>query len=48
MRTEVLEAAHSNCQCSVDPIDDSDFGNLYRVDLAADGRVLHAEQSANY
>jgi broad specificity phosphatase PhoE len=36
------------CQCSVDPIDDSDFGNLYRVDLAADGSVLHAEQSANY
>jgi len=36
------------CQCSVDPIDDSDFGNLYHVDLAADGSVLQAEQSANY
>jgi broad specificity phosphatase PhoE len=36
------------CQCSVDPIDDSDFGNLYQVALAADGSVLQAEQSASY
>jgi broad specificity phosphatase PhoE len=36
------------CQCSVDPIDDSDFGNLYHVDVAADGRVLSAEQSTSY
>jgi broad specificity phosphatase PhoE len=36
------------CQCSVDPIVDSDFGNLYHVELAADGSVLQAEQSANY
>jgi broad specificity phosphatase PhoE len=36
------------CHCQVDPIDDSDFGNLYEVDLGSDGTVLKAEQTTDY
>ena len=36
------------CRCQVDPIEETDFSNLYRVELGADGTVLKAEQSADY
>ena len=36
------------CRCSVDPIQETDFSNLFRVELAADGDVLKAEQTADY
>lgn len=36
------------CNCQVGPIDDSDFGNLFHVDVGSDGSVLKAEQNPNY
>jgi broad specificity phosphatase PhoE len=36
------------CDCQVDPIDDSDFGNLFHVDIGSDGSVLKAEQNPSY
>lgn len=53
----VLIVGHSNtvpgivselCECAVDPIAETDFGNLYRVDIAADGRVLTNEHATSY
>lgn len=36
------------CNCDVDPIDDSDFGNLFHVDIGRDGSVIKAEQNPSY
>lgn len=38
----------SLCQCQVGPIGENEFGNLFQVDLAADGEVLKAEQAEDY
>ncbi len=36
------------CRCDVSPIGESEFGNLYEVDLAADSAVLKAEHLPDY
>jgi phosphohistidine phosphatase SixA len=56
-RGAILVVGHSDtvpavvgelCHCKVDPIAESDFGNLYEVDLGADSSVLKAEQTTDY
>ncbi|MBM7798886.1 broad specificity phosphatase PhoE [Microlunatus panaciterrae] len=36
------------CECQVKPISEQDFGNLFWVDLAADGSVVDFEQRPTY
>ncbi|MFH5210043.1 phosphoglycerate mutase family protein [Antrihabitans sp. NCIMB 15449] len=38
----------SLCGCDVAPISETDFGNLYWVDLAADGRVVDYQHRTSY
>ena len=36
------------CRCEVGPMEESDFGHLYEVALAADGSVVRVEQTTEF
>lgn len=36
------------CACTVGPIDDSDFGELFHIEQASDGTVVKAERTPDY
>lgn len=38
----------SLCQCLTNPIGEDEFGNLFQIELSADGQVIKAEHSEDY